>query len=79
MKRAAILLLAIALAGCASTREAAREQITRWNYLATGRAPEGWKPKKSLCPDFKRNGWANHPPEKDGCYAPAPKVVRAAH
>jgi len=72
MKRLAILALLI-LAGCASIRE----RVNRDSYLATGRAPSAWTPKKSLCPDFKRNGWQDHPPAKDGCFAPPARVGAA--
>lgn len=73
MIRPRILTLTVilfALTACADIRES----LIRNNYLSTGRAPEGWVPKKSLCPDFDHNGWQDHPPAKDGCWAPVPKV-----
>lgn len=70
MKRAMLLFLVMALSGCAEIRE----HLIRNNYLSSGRAPEEWVPKKSLCPDFARNGWQDHPPAEDGCWAPPAKV-----
>lgn len=70
-RRILTVLLTLALSACASTNE----HLNRWHYLATGRAPENWAPKKSLCPDFARNGWQDHPPAKDGCFAPVPIVT----
>lgn len=67
----ALAALTLIMTGCASISE----QLTRNNYLSTGRAPEGWMPKKSLCPDFKRNGWQDHP-NNELCFAPAPVVER---
>lgn len=73
MKRLAVVALLVILSGCASIRE----QLIRNNYLSSGRAPEGWTPKKSLCPAFRRNRWRNHPPAKDGCFKPPPVVGHA--
>lgn len=75
MTRTRVLTLAvllIALTGCATIRE----QLIRNNYLSTGRAPEGWVPKKSLCPAFARNGWYDHP-TGPLCWAPPSKVGSA--
>jgi carbonic anhydrase len=74
MKRVGLIALLVILSGCASTHE----QLIRWHYLSSGRGPEGWAPKKSLCPDFARNGWQDHAPVKDGCFAPPPVVGKAA-
>ena len=51
-----------------------QERLYRWNYLATGRSPDGWVPKKSLCRDFKRNRWTNHP-NNDLCWSPESLVA----
>jgi hypothetical protein len=50
------------------------EALNRNAYLSSGRADPAWTPKSSLCPYFRRNGWFDHPPESDGCWAPAPRV-----
>jgi hypothetical protein len=70
MQKLCLLVFAVlALTHCA----AIREQINRNSYLATGRAPSGWTPKKSVCPAFARNGWHDHP-AGPMCFKPPPKV-----